>query len=84
MATRNSTVANNTVSRTYRSAVSRAAVPASKATSACSFKVAASSVSALWYSGMKIGPAGASGLVNGWVFSHASNATRYSSLNRRT
>ena len=78
IATRKSTVANRTVWRTYRSAVSRDSVPSSKVAVASSFNVWPSTVLEFTYSGMNAGPGGAEGSWNGSVFSHASNATLYS------
>ena len=67
-ATRNSTVASRTVWRTYRSAVSRASVPSSNAFDASAFSSCPFSVPGFTYSGMKLGPGGASGLFAGSVF----------------
>ena len=75
MATRNSTEANSTVSRTYLLAVSRAAVPASKYLDACAFSLAAFVIEGFEYPGMAAGPGGASGSVNGSVASHSRNAS---------
>ena len=75
-AIKNSTDANRTVSRTYLSAVSRAAVPSSKSASASWFSRVDCSSEGFLSWGMYPGPGGAFGLVNGSVASHASNATR--------
>ena len=59
-------------------------MPASKASPAWLDFATARSAEAFLYCGMKIGPGGAFGLLNGSSASQARNAGRYSGRNRRS
>src|SRR5262249_15172042 len=81
---RNSTLARNTVTRTYLSDVSPAPEPSEKASVAWVSSAVASASPGCRYWGMYVGPLGALGLLSGWVARQASKATLNCGLKRRS